>query len=119
MMIFKHTKYPNAAKAFLAFLMERLQYEKLLEASAGYVSQSLRDYEKAPLWQKDPKIAAFKDVAARGLPVSYPAPVSFAAASVLADFVVIDMFAQVVSGQATPKDAAARAAKLAQRHYRS
>jgi len=119
MMIFKHTKYPNAAKAFLAFLMERLQYEKLLEASAGYVSQSLRDYEKTPLWQKDPKIAAFKDVAARGLPVSYPAPVSFAAASVLADFVVIDMFAQVVSGQATPKDAAARAAKLAQRHYRS
>jgi hypothetical protein len=33
--------------------------------------------------------------------------------------VVIDMFSQVVSGQATPKDAAARAAKLAQRHYRA
>jgi multiple sugar transport system substrate-binding protein len=45
--------------------------------------------------------------------------VTFAAASVLADFVVIDMFSQVVSGQATPKDAAARAAKLAQRHYRA
>jgi multiple sugar transport system substrate-binding protein len=119
MMAFKHTKYPNAAKAFLAFLLERAQYEKLLESSAGYVSQSLKAYETSPVWQKDPKIAAFKDAAARGLPVSYPAPVTFAAASVLADFVVIDMFSQVVSGQATPKDAAARAAKLAQHHYRA
>jgi multiple sugar transport system substrate-binding protein len=79
----------------------------------------LKAYETSPVWQKDPKIAAFKDAAARGLPVSYPAPVTFAAASVLADFVVIDMFSQVVSGQAMPKDAAARAAKLAQRHYRA
>jgi multiple sugar transport system substrate-binding protein len=91
----------------------------LLVSSAGYVSQSLKAYEGSAVWQQDPKIAAFKDAAGRGLPVSYPGPVTFAAASTLADFVVIDMFSQVVSGQATPKDAAARAARLAQRHYRA
>jgi multiple sugar transport system substrate-binding protein len=35
MMVFKHTKYPNAAKAFLAFLLERAQYERLTGVLRG------------------------------------------------------------------------------------
>jgi hypothetical protein len=47
----------------------------LLESSAGYVSQSLKAYASGPAWQKDPKIAAFKDAAARGkLPLSLRLP---------------------------------------------
>ncbi|GJD52790.1 hypothetical protein OPKNFCMD_5557 [Methylobacterium crusticola] len=118
-MVFAYTKYPNAAKALLAFLMERPQYEKLLEGSAGYVSQSLRGYESSPVWAKDPKIARFKDVAARGKPASWPGPLGSAAAGVLADYVVIDMFAEAVTGSASPKDAAAKADKRVQRHYRA
>ncbi len=40
-MIFKHSKYPNAAKAYLTFLMEEEQYDKWLTGSAGYWAQPL------------------------------------------------------------------------------
>jgi multiple sugar transport system substrate-binding protein len=119
LMVFNFTKYPNAAKALLAFMMERPQYEKLLEGSAGYVSQSLKGFESSPLWDRDPKIQRFKDVAARGKPASWPGPLGSAAAAVLADYVVIDMFAEAVTGAASPKDAAAKAEKRVQRHYRA
>jgi hypothetical protein len=37
MMIFKYSKYPNAAKEYLRFMMEREQYVPWQEASIGYV----------------------------------------------------------------------------------
>ena len=51
--------------------MERPQYERVLENSVGYVSQGLRAYDDSPLWRRDPKVRFFRDVAARGRPVSY------------------------------------------------
>jgi multiple sugar transport system substrate-binding protein len=45
--------------------------------------------------------------------------VTQAAASVFADFVVIDMFADVVAGSLSPRDAAVKAERRAQRHYRT
>jgi multiple sugar transport system substrate-binding protein len=113
---FKYTKYPNAVKALLAFMMEKEQYDRLLEGSVGYFTQSLKAYESSPLWTRDPKITNFKEITARGVPVSYPAPVTPQAAAIFADFVVIDMFSDAVSGQLSPKEAAAKAARRARRH---
>lgn len=115
MVAFKYTKYPNAVKALLAFMMEKDQYDRLLEGSAGYLTQSLKAYESSPVWSRDPKITNFKEVAARGVPVSYPAPVTPQAAEIFADFIVIDMFSDAVSGQMTPKQAVAKAARRVQR----
>ncbi len=47
MMIFKYSKYPNAAKEYLRFMMEKEQYEPWQEASNGYVWQPLTAYEKS------------------------------------------------------------------------
>lgn len=115
MIAFKYTKYPNAAKALLAFMMEKAQYDALLEGSVGYLSQSLRAFEANPVWTSDPRIRNFKEVAARGVPVSHPAPVTPQAAAIFADFVVIDMFSDTVSGQLSPKEAVAKAARRVQR----
>ena len=41
MMIFKYTKFPNAAKEYLRFMMEREQYVPWQEASIGYVCHPL------------------------------------------------------------------------------
>ena len=41
-----------------------------------------------------------------------------ASAACLADWVVVDMFAQAVSGQKSPKEAAERAQKRAERYYK-
>ena len=115
---FRYTKFPNAAKAFVAYMFEKAQYEKLLEGSAGYVSQVLKGYENNPVWTKDPKIAIFRDVAARGRPVSYAGSLGYASASVLSDFVVCDMFGEVIAGSTPPKDAAAKAEKRVERYYK-
>ena len=118
LMAFKYSKYPNAAKALIAFMMEKAQYDKLIEASAGYVSHTLKGYSDHAVWKQDPRVAVFRDVAARGRSIAYAGQLGYAAAGVLADDVVIDLFADVVSGQMAPKDAMAKAEKRAQRYFK-
>lgn len=117
--VMRHTRYPNAAKAFLTFLMERPQYERVLEASVGYLSQGLRAHDDSPVWQRDPKVRLFRDVAARGRSLGYAGRLGPEASQALADSIVADMFAEAVSGQSSPRDAVARAERRAQRIYRS
>jgi multiple sugar transport system substrate-binding protein len=116
---FKYTKYPNAAKAFLTFMMEKEQYQSLLRSSVGYVSQSLQAYENDPAWFTDSKITPFREVSARARSGAYAGKLGQAAAAALADFVVVDMFAEAVTGQLTPREAMEKAEKRAQRFYRS
>lgn len=117
MMLFNYTKYPNAAKAYMQFMMEADQYNAWLHDSLGYVGQTLKAYEKNPIWTSDPKITVYRDVASRMLPDGYAGPLGTASAAVMADYIVIDMFASAASGQQTPKQAAAAAAKRAERYY--
>src|SRR5258705_450381 len=59
-MIFKYSKFPNAAKAYLAFMMEKEQYEPWQSASIGYVTQPLVAYENNAVWSADPKGIPYK-----------------------------------------------------------
>src|SRR5437660_12045886 len=61
MMIFKYTKYPNAAKEYLRFMMEKEQYVPWQEASIGYVCHPLKAYESSAFWTKDPKVTPCRD----------------------------------------------------------
>ena len=60
-MVFKHSQYPNAAKAYLQFMMEQEQYEPWLSGCLGYWCQPLEAYRKTAVWTSDPKIAIFRD----------------------------------------------------------
>jgi multiple sugar transport system substrate-binding protein len=53
-MVFKHTKYPKAAKEFVRFMMEEEQFGPWMQAAGGYISQPLRAYEKNAVWTVDP-----------------------------------------------------------------
>ncbi len=119
LVVMRYTRFPNAAKAFLAFMMDRPQYERVLENSVGYFSQGLRGYDSSPVWQRDPKVRLFRDVAARGRSLGYAGRLGPEASQALADSIVADMFAEVVGGQASPRDAVARAERRVQRIYRS
>src|ERR1700694_41846 len=46
---FHFTKYPNAAKAFIAFMLEKDQFEKGLVGARGYLPQPLHAYASAPV----------------------------------------------------------------------
>ena len=52
--VFKHTKYPNAAKQYLRFMMEQEQYVPWQEASIGYWCHPLAAYDANPIWTSIP-----------------------------------------------------------------
>ncbi|TCT02324.1 ABC transporter substrate-binding protein [Paralcaligenes ureilyticus] len=119
MMLFKYSKYPKAAKAFMQFMMEADQYNPWMQAAIGYVSQPLKAYEANPIWTSDPKATVFRDSAAIMIDNGHAGPLGTASAAVMADYVVVDMFAAAASGSKTPKEAAKQAAERAKRYYKA
>ena len=117
--IFKYTKYPNAAKAYLRFLMEREQYQPWQAACIGYVSHPLRAYESNPIWTAEPQHIFFRDVMKNMRSLGYAGRLGKESAAAAADFVVVDMFAEACTGQQAPREAAQRAETRAKRLYRA
>lgn len=115
---FKYTKYPQACKAFMAFLMEANQMNPWLESSRGYLTQTLNAYDSNPVWTSDPKIKIFREATARSLWPGFRGALDRRAAAALADFILVDMFASVCTGRSNEKEAMANAARSAQRIYR-
>ena len=58
-MVFKHSKYPNAAKEYLRFMMEADQYGPWLSNCIGYWCQSLKAYSHMKFWTDDPKLQPY------------------------------------------------------------
>jgi len=117
--VFKYSKYPNAAREYLRFMMEKEQYVAWQNASIGYVQQPLKAYEASPVWTADPKHTPFRDIPKLILDNGYAGKLGAASAGVMADYVVVNMVAKAASGDATPQAAAAEAEKRARRYYRS
>ncbi len=117
MMLFKYSKYPNAAKEYLRFMMEKEQYVPWQQASIGYVTQPLKAYESNPIWTSDPKHTPYRDAMKIMLPNGYAGEMGYASAATMADFIMVNMVAEAASGSKTPKDAAERAQKRAERYY--
>ena len=117
-LIFKYTKYPKAAKEFLRFMMEPEQMDPWVQSGIGYVTPALRYYEKNPIWTVDPKHTPYRDSMKNMLPSGYAGKMGYASAGALADFIVVNMVAEAASGSKTPKEAAERAQKRAERYYK-
>jgi multiple sugar transport system substrate-binding protein len=117
-LIFKYTKYPKAAKEFLRFMMEDEQVNPWVQASIGYVTPALQAYEKHPIWTSDPKHTPYRDSMKGMLPSGHAGKMGYASAGALADFIVVNMVAEAASGSKTPKEAAERAQKRAERYYK-
>ena len=75
-------------------------------------------YEKNPVWTSDPKLTVCRDVAKRTLTAGHLGSVGEKAAAALADFIVLDMFANVCTGREDAKAAMRIAERQAQRLYR-
>jgi len=118
-MVFQHTKYPNAAKDYIRFMMEAEQYGPWLSGCIGYWSQPLRAYSKMKFWTEDPQLAPFAGAMDTPYYDGYKGPVTPASSAVTANYTIVDMFATVVTGNATPEAAAKRAAQQAARYYKT
>ncbi|MBV9250435.1 MAG: carbohydrate ABC transporter substrate-binding protein, partial [Acetobacteraceae bacterium] len=118
-MTFKHTKYPNAAREYLRFMMEKEQYGPWLANCLGYWSNSLKAYGKMAFWDADPKLKPY--AASMDTPYydGYRGPVSAASSAVMANYTLVDMFAAVATGNATPEAAVKQATRQATRYLKS
>jgi multiple sugar transport system substrate-binding protein len=117
-MIMKYTKYPNAAKEFLRFMMEKEQFDPWQTAAGGYIAPPLDTYAKSPIWTDDPKNTPYRDAVKNLRPAGYAGKLGYASAGAAADFIVVNMVAAAASGSMSPKEAAERAQKRAERYYK-
>ncbi|NQW81573.1 MAG: carbohydrate ABC transporter substrate-binding protein [Polaromonas sp.] len=117
-MVMKYTKYPQAAKEFLRFMMEKDQFEPWLTGASGYIAPPLAEYGKSPIWTSDPKHTPYRDAVKNMRPSGYAGKLGYASAGAGADFIVTNMVAEAASGAKTPKEAAERAQKRAERYYK-
>ncbi len=107
--VFKYTKYPNAAKDYLRFCMEEGQYDGWINTTLGYYSSTLKAYENVPVWSSDPKAKPYQYSLRRMLPDSFASAPGPKPAAVLAEYLVVDMFANATVGGKSAKDALANA----------
>ena len=117
-MIMKYTKYPNAAKEFLRFMMEQDQFGAWLTGASAYIATPLDGYAKLPIWTSDPKNTPYRDAVKNLRPAGYAGKLGYASAGAAADFIVVNMVAEAISGSKTPKEAMERAQKRAERYYK-
>ena len=113
-----HTKYPQACKALMAFMLEADHFNKWREAAQGYLTHCLNAYDKNPVWTSDPKNTIFGQAGKRTLTAGGLGSVGEKAASAIADFVVLDMFASFCTGREDAKGAIKIAERQLQRIYR-
>ena len=117
-MLFRHSKFPNAAKAYMIFMLESEQYDPWLTGCLGYWSHTLRAYGKSAVWDSDPKLEVYRNGTDNQFWTGFKGPISHAAGTVAAEYVLVQMCASVASGQATPQEAAREAERRARRYYR-
>jgi len=113
-----YTKYPQACKALIAFMLEADQFNPWLQSAKGYLTHCLNAYDSNPVWTADPKATPFRDVAKRSLTAGGLGSVGEKAATAIADFVVLDMFANYCTGREDVKGAMAGAERQLKRIYR-
>jgi multiple sugar transport system substrate-binding protein len=118
MLAMTYTKYPQACKALMAFMLEADQFNKWIEAAQGYLTHSLNGYDANPVWTSDPKRTVFREAAKRSLTAGGLGSVGEKAASAISDFVLVDMFASYCTGREDTKGAIKIAERQLQRIYR-
>jgi multiple sugar transport system substrate-binding protein len=63
-----YTKYPQACKALMAFMLDANNFNPWIQSAKGYLTHCLNAYDKNPVWTADPRprhIAMWPNVRSR------------------------------------------------------
>src|SRR5437588_12953329 len=88
-------------------MMEADQFNRWIDAAQGYLTHCLNTYDANPVWTEDPKRTVFREVAKNTLTAGGLGSVGEKAATAIADFLVLDMFANYATGREDVKGAIA------------
>jgi multiple sugar transport system substrate-binding protein len=98
-------------------MMEQEQFDPLAAGAGGYVAQPLRLYETRHL-ELGPEELPYRDSVKNLRPGRLRRQAGLRLGGRRADFIVVNMVAEAVSGSKTPKEAMERAQKRAERYYK-
>jgi multiple sugar transport system substrate-binding protein len=99
-------------------MFEADQMNAWIQGSSAYCCQTLKAFANNPVWTSDPNHAAYAKASETLRPNGYSGPLGYASAGVMADYVLVDMFAEAVTGQRTPEEAVKRAETRINRYYK-
>jgi multiple sugar transport system substrate-binding protein len=109
--LFAHSKNLEAGKAVLKWLMEPEQLIPLVQIGITFYTPLLKAYDDMPSmpWNVDPKLAVAKGLAHGGNVTGYPLPPSANSAKAYQNRTIVNMFARVITGDASIDEAMATA----------
>lgn len=97
----KYSKNQEAAKEFIRWMMSEPAFDPWIKLQEGYTVPPGPKFEDNPMWTTGPKAyLPYKDIAKYGRALGYEGPASLAAAEVQAKYIVVDMYARAVQGEA-------------------
>jgi multiple sugar transport system substrate-binding protein len=99
--IWKFSKQQEEAKKFIRYLFQEENFNRWMEAAAGYNIGPQRDFANHPVFSRDPKIAVSPKNLAFGRPYGWPAKPSPVIGEIDVTYVLPDMVAKVVTGTAS------------------
>ncbi|AXK80041.1 carbohydrate ABC transporter substrate-binding protein [Pseudolabrys taiwanensis] len=114
-----YTKYPQASKALIAYMLEADNFNPWIAAAQGYLTHCLNAFDSNPVWTEDPKRTPYRDVAKRSLTAGGLGSNGEKAAAAISDYVILDMFAGFCAGKDDAKTAMRNAERQLKRIYRT
>lgn len=111
----------DAAKQYLKYINSEQVWLPMGVQTTAFNYPLFANFEDNPAmpWNFDPKLGAFKGLAATGHTVGYPGKPSAAASEVTSSFVITDMFGSVCAGAASVDEAIATAIEQIEEIYNS
>lgn len=116
--VFRYTRFPNAARAYLQFMYDQPQMSNWITGSSAYCAPALRAFIDNPVWAGSPVRKPYARASETLRVNGYAGQLGFASAAVMADFIMVNMVAEAATGQRTPEEAMRRAETRANRYYR-
>jgi multiple sugar transport system substrate-binding protein len=102
-MLMAYSPHQKAAKEFLRWISSKEIYGKWFDSQQGYSVGATTDWEKDPVWNKDPVMLPFRSAARNARFAGYAGPPDQKAAEVLSKYIITDMYAKAAQGMA-PED---------------
>ena len=108
----RYSKNVDAAKNLLRFIHKRENYDQWFSTGLGFYTPATTGWEAHALWKKDPVMAPYAVAGRQGLTPGHPGEPNAKAAEVLTKYLIGNMFAAAIRGQAAEAAVAACDAEL-------
>lgn len=107
-----YSKNQKAAKDFLRFIHKKENYDQWFSTGLGFYTPGTTGWENHELWKKDPIMAPYAVAGKLGLTPGHPGEPNAKAAEVLTKYLIGNMFAAAIKGQAAEEAVKACEAQL-------